>query len=294
MAKEITPVVESFWLAQQLEKNDGTICLLDGSWHMPFSKRNAWQEYYRRHIPYALFFNIEECCDKNSNLPFMLPTAEEFETYVGSLGISNETHVVIYDNHAGLGMFSSPRIWWMFRAFGHEKVSVLDGGFPRWEKDGFTETDEIPKVGPKTFKANYRPDLVRTYEDIERNLTSNEFVLVDARPSGRFCGTSPEPRPDIKGGHVPGAISIPFSSLLLPQRKALKMPETNERNMKEAGVDMERSIVTMCGDGLNSAFISLVCHQMGKTDVAIYDGSWTEYYARAPFDKKEDVPARAF
>ncbi len=187
-------MVTTKWLAEKLTSNATNFRVLDGSWHMPFTRRKPMQEFYHKHIPGALFFGIDDCCDKDTELDHMLPAAEKFENYVGSLGINNDTHVVVYDNNENFGLFSAQRVWWTFRAFGHEQVSILDGGLPKWEKDGYETTDEVLAVEAQTFKANFQSQLVRSFDDLQKNLESKEFTVLDARPAGRFEGTSPEPR----------------------------------------------------------------------------------------------------
>lgn len=183
------------WLAEKLASGAKGLRVLDSSWHLPNSGRNGAQEYAEKHIPGALFFDLDECCDKKSSLGHMLPSPQDFEKYVGNLGINNNTHVIVYDNNETFGVFSCPRVWWTFKVFGHESVSILNGGLPRWCASNLEVTKEVPKVQPEIFKANFLSHLVKSFEDVEANLTSAEYQVVDARASGRFNGTSPEPRP---------------------------------------------------------------------------------------------------
>ena len=192
----VSAIVSTDFLFQRLVSNTQNLRVLDCSWHklMPFSKRDAQQEFYREHIPGAQFFDIDKCCDQSSPLPHMIPSTEEFEKYVGKLGIDNSTHVVCYDN-SDFGIFSAQRVWWMFRLFGHSLVSVLDGGFPKWNREQLAVTDEVDKVHPVIYKAVLRTELVKSFEDMQKNLSSKEMQVIDARPAGRFEGTTPEPRP---------------------------------------------------------------------------------------------------
>ena len=171
------------------------LSVLDCSWHMPIAKRNARREFTQSHIPGAQFFDIDECCDKSSEYDHMLPQKEEFEEYVGKMGVGNHIHVVVYDNNANFGLFSAPRVWWMFRMYGHSSVSVLDGGFPKWIEKEYGTTDERADLPPQTFKAFPNNDFVKSYDDMLENLTKKSFAVVDARSAGRFEGTAPEPRP---------------------------------------------------------------------------------------------------
>lgn len=179
----MSPLVSVQWLAKSLKTGTPNLRVLDGSWHKPSSKRDAWREYQNKHIPGAVFFDIEKCRDRNNKVPLMLPSPGEFEKYAGNLGINNRTHVVVYDNNASVGLFSAPRVWWMFRVFGHDSVSVLDGGLPRWLDAGYECTHEIPKIKKQNFKAAFRPEMVKSFEDIRTNLKDGQFQIVDTRSS---------------------------------------------------------------------------------------------------------------
>ena len=194
MSANITTVVSTKWLSDKLASNPSNFRLLDGSWHLPSLKRDPKKEYLQEHIPTAQFFDIEECRDKSTDIDDMLPSPEEFNAYVGNLGIDNNTHVVIYDNNEKVGMLSAQRVWWVFRVFGHEKVSVVDGGLPKWKKDGYGLTDVIEKVEKKQFKSVYHPEMVVSFDEMVANLEKKEFTVADARPPGRYDGTAPEPR----------------------------------------------------------------------------------------------------
>lgn len=191
----IPTIVSTKWLADKLAAGLKDLRIVDGSWYLPSMKRNTTEEYKQKHIPEAVFFNIDECIDTSTNLDHMLPEASCFEKTVGDLGINNKDHVVIYDSNETFGLFSAQRVWWTFRAFGHEKVSVLDGGLAKWCAEGRSVTSNVTKVTSDTFKANLCSNLVKSFEDIERNIESMKiFQLLDARPAGRFDGTAPEPR----------------------------------------------------------------------------------------------------
>ena len=180
-------------LCDALEKSPGKIKVLDASWHMPVTKRNGLQEYTEiGHIPVAQFFDHMECRDKKSEYKFMNPKASEFEEYVGSIGIGNDDHVVLYENEEA-GFFSGPRAWWLFRVFGHQKVSILDGGFTRWVAEGKAISKEVAPVTKKKFKATYNPNLVKSLDDILKNMKDPKCQVVDARPKGRFTGADMEP-----------------------------------------------------------------------------------------------------
>ena len=199
MSVRAAALVSCRWLADKLASAAGNLRVLDGSWHLPSTNRNAKVEYLRQHIPGAVHFDIDECADKSSSFDHMLPQPHQFEQYVGSLGISNGTHVVVYDNNEKFGLFSAQRVWWTFRVFGHNQVSVLNGGLPQWLAEGFDVTDIVPSPSPEKFKASFNANLVKGLEDLEENIAegSKNFTVLDARPAGRFEGTAPEPRPGI-------------------------------------------------------------------------------------------------
>lgn len=167
--------------------------VLDCSWHFPSSGRDPLKEYQVKHIAGAQFFDIGECADKSSHLSHMLPIPRVFEDYVGERGINNDTHVIVYDT-SEMGMFSCQRVWWTFRVFGHEMVSILNGGLVKWEEESHPLTDVVPSYPREEFVARLRPGLIKCFEDVEANLAEQEFVVVDARSPGRFEGREPEPR----------------------------------------------------------------------------------------------------
>lgn len=199
--RKVSTLVSTKWLADQLAQPSApALRVLDGSFHLPFMKRNAFQEFCQGHITGAQFFDLDACSDKSSEYDHMLPPGEQFANYVGNLGIDNDTHIVVYDNNDTFGLFSAQRVWWTFRIFGHPLVSVLNGGLPAWKRDGYDLTDEIDKVDAKVFKAATRNDaLIKSFEQMKANVAEGcqDFAVMDARPAGRFEGTSPEPRPGL-------------------------------------------------------------------------------------------------
>ncbi|KAF6340713.1 thiosulfate sulfurtransferase [Rhinolophus ferrumequinum] len=186
-------LVSTKWLAETVRAGrlGPGLRVLDASWYSP-GTREARKEYLERHVPGASFFDIEECKDKSSPYEMMLPSEAVFADYVGRLGISNDTHVVVYDGDQ-LGSFYAPRVWWMFRVFGHRTVSVLNGGFRNWLKEGHPVTSEPSRPEPAVFKATLDRSLLKTYEQVLENLQSKRFQLVDSRSQGRYLGTEPEP-----------------------------------------------------------------------------------------------------
>lgn len=201
MAASIRALVPGQWLAEAIGNKlvGPKLRILDTSWYLPKTKRDPRAEFAQKHIPGSSFFDIDDCCDKTSKLDHMLPTSDQFAQYVGDLGIGNETHVVVYDT-SGLGSFSAPRVWWMFRVFGHMSVSVLDGGLKHWEANGHKVTSEPTTVERAHFTATLNQPWVKNYEEVLENVrTGGQVQVVDARSEGRFDGTEPEPREGKQG-----------------------------------------------------------------------------------------------
>lgn len=271
-------VVSAKWLLGKIGDKSSNIRILDGSYHLPNANRNAKAEYQNDHLPGALFFDIDGCSDDQSSLPHMLPSTKQFKTYVGeTLGIDNGTHVIVYDTSENFGLFSAPRVWWTFRVFGHDNVSILDGGIPKWRDLGYPLTKEIHSVTPTDFAVHYRPYLVKNFEEIEQNIQSQEWQAVDARSKERFEGTGPEPRPGIKSGHFHGAFNIPFQSIVDPSSKTVLDTSRLAKLFEESKVDLNKPMLATCGTGMTACCISLAAFLCGKEDIPVYDGSWTEW-----------------
>eukprot|EP00435_Cladocopium_sp_Y103_P076494 s1_g233.t1 len=237
--------------------------------------RDTRREYEDRHIPGAVFLDLDEISDQQSPFPHMLPSPDEFSSHVGQLGLGNTHHVVIYD---GDGLFSAARFWWMFRVMGHEKVSVLDGGLPKWLVEGRRTATGIERPTAQQFVARPNPAMRREIDDIERNLKSLREQVVDARSHGRFAGTDPEPRPELSSGHMPGSLSLPFGELL-NEDGTLKPPADLRQTFERAGVDLKRPVVTTCGSGVTAAIPYLALTVLEHPNISLYDGSWSEWAA---------------
>jgi len=214
----------------------------------------------------------------------MLPTPADFGTAVGALGIGNDDIVVVYD---GAGIFAAPRVWWTFRVFGHDCVAVLDGGLPKWRREGHPIESGPVHPTAKVFRAGFRPGLVRDYDAMLTNVTSGREVVLDARSEGRFKGTEPEPRPGLAGGHIPGSRSLPFQALIDDAGGTMKPAAELARIFADAGVETGRPVSASCGSGLTAAILAFGLHLAGHEDAAVYDGSWSEWGARpgAPVER---------
>lgn len=283
MAAQTRALVAARWLADAVKSNrvGPNLRILDASWYLPKMKRNAWAEFEQTHIPGASFFDIDECCDKSSEFDHMLPTTVgEFADYAGNLGIGNNTHVVVYDA-SDFGLFSAPRVWWMFRVFGHNSVSVLDGGLKNWLREGHPVTEQYSKPARTEFKASFNKSWVKTYEDVLNNIKTNAFQVVDARANGRFRGVEPEPRANTEPGHIPGSINMPFPSFL-DSTSGLEHPvEELTKLFQQAGVDMQKPFWVTCGSGVTACHIALAAHLCGHPGVCLYDGAWSEWFTKA-------------
>jgi len=250
---------------------------VDGTWHMPQAKRDPRAEFEAAHIPGAVFFDIDAIADRTTSLPHMLPTAEEFATAVGALGIGGGDQVVVYDVR---GVVSAARVWWTFRAFGHDAVAVLDGGLRKWQAEGRPVEGGPAAPARRTFTARRRPELVRDLEAMRTNVTSRAAQVLDARSAGRFAGTEPEPRPGLRGGHIPGSLNLPYETLYRADG-TLKPPDELRAAITAAGVDLARPVVTSCGSGVTASVLALALYLAGRRDAAVYDGSWSEWGAHA-------------
>ncbi len=267
-------VVDAEWLEQRL----GTpgLSIVDGSWYLPAQKRDPKAEYDAAHVPGAIFFDQDVVVDPDSPLPHTLPRPEVFAQHVGSMGISADDTIVVYD---GPGVFSAPRVWWMFRVMGVFQVYLLDGGFDGWKMEGRSITAERTKIAPCVFFANFDEEHVADLAEMRRIVKTGESQIADARPAGRFQGVEPEPRAGVRSGHMPGAKSVP--ALTLSENGKLFPVNRLREVLQDAGIDLSKPVVTSCGSGITAAAITLALESVGHTDNKLYDGSWTEWGGRS-------------
>lgn len=271
----LPPVVSTHWLAERLDQLD--VRVLDASWYLPSSGRNGRAEFLVGHIPGARYFDLDAVSDDRTSLPHMLPTAARFAEYVGMLGVGNDNTIVVYDG-SGANL-SAGRAWWMFRAFGHDRVAVLDGGSKKWRAEGRAMERGIPRVEPAVFSAKLRPGTVRTMDDVADALRSGAAQVVDMRSHGRFEGSDAEPRPGLPSGHMPGALNLPYPTLVAADGTLLPPDELNQR-LAAAGLRLDRPIIASCGSGVSACVLLLALDTLGVQGAALYDGSWTEWVTR--------------
>jgi thiosulfate/3-mercaptopyruvate sulfurtransferase len=272
MLDNLGPLVSTAWLEAALGRPD--LVVLDASWYLPQTGRDAREEYLHRHIPGALFYDLDAISDPLSPLPHMLGEADHFASAMGALGISNDSVVVCYDG-SGANL-SAARAWWTCKVFGHDRAAVLDGGLVAWQREGRPLESGAVQRPAARFTASYRKELVRSIVDVRDALERSSAQVVDARSAGRFTGREPEPRPGLRPGHMPGAHNLPYPELVDAEGRLLPPEQLRER-FQSAGVDLSRPVVTSCGSGVSAAALLLALERLGHRQHALYDGSWAEY-----------------
>jgi thiosulfate/3-mercaptopyruvate sulfurtransferase len=264
-------LVSTEWLEAHLGAPD--LRVLDGSMFLPGVPRDAKAEYLDGHIPGALFFDIEEISDSASALPHMVPPVEKFVSRVRAMGVGDGHRVVVYDSQ---GLFSAPRVWWMFRLFGKEDVAVLDGGLPKWKAEGRPMEDGAPMPRDRHFTARRNAALIRDVTQVARAAKLGDEQIVDARSPGRFRGEEPEPRAGLRPGHIPGSVNVHYRALL-NEDGTMKDADALRAAFEAGGTDLSRPIVTTCGSGISACILALALERIGHRRHAVYDGSWTEW-----------------
>lgn len=264
-------LVSTDWLAQHLKDPD--LRILDASWYMPDSGRDAKVEYAAGHIPGARFFDIDEISDQRSALPHMAPPAEKFVSRMRAMGVGDGHQVVVYD---GSGLFSAARVWWTFRLMGKTDVAVLDGGLPKWRAEGRELEDMAPVLRDRHITASRQAGLVKDVTQVAHASKLGEAEIIDARSAPRFRGEVAEPRPGLRAGHIPGSRNVPFAEVLNPDGTMKDVPALRAV-FEAAGVDLARPAITTCGSGVTAAILALALERVGHRNWALYDGSWAEW-----------------
>ncbi len=275
MADPKDALVSTDWLAERLDAPD--VRIVDGSWFLPDAGRDGRQEFAAEHIPGAVFFDIDDIADNDSGLPHTMPSPEKFSSRVRELGLGDGGHIVAYDSG---NWMAAARVWWMFRVFGHDDVSVLDGGLEKWRAEGRSVSDVPIMLRDRHFTARKNTFLLRDVDQLLANIDSGREQVVDVRAPGRFNGTEPEPRAGLRSGHIPGSLNLPFAMLFDGESQTLRDPEILRTLITDAGIDLGRPIVTSCGSGVTACVAALALHLIGHRDIAVYDGSWSEWGSR--------------
>ncbi len=264
-------LVSTDWLAAHL--NDPDLRILDASWHMPATGRDARAEYDAAHIPGARFFDIDAISDKRSALPHMAPPVEMFISRMRAMGVGDGHQVVVYDNS---DVRSAARVWWTFRLMGKTDVAVLDGGLAKWQAEGRPVEDMAPILRDRHITVQRQAGLVRDVTQVALASKLADYQIVDARAPERFRGEAAEPRPGLRSGHIPGARNVPFGRLLNADG-TMKAPDALRAEFESAGVDLKQPVITSCGSGITAAVLSLALERIGHRNHSLYDGSWTEW-----------------
>ncbi len=266
-------LVSTDWLAAHLKDPD--LRILDGSWYLPTEDRDPKAEYDAAHIPGARFFDIDDISDHRSELPHMAPPVEKFMSRLRAMGVGDGHQVVVYD---GAGLKSAARVWWLFRLMGQNNIAVLDGGLPKWQAEGHPVEDLPPVIRDRHMTVRVQNSLVRDVTQVSAAAKLGDHEIIDARAAARFRGEAPEPREGLRAGHIPGSKNLPYTDLFTADG-TMKDAAGIRATLEAAGVDLGKPAITTCGSGVTAAVLSLALERIGKTDHALYDGSWSEWGA---------------
>jgi thiosulfate/3-mercaptopyruvate sulfurtransferase len=271
MQNDPKTLVSSKWLKSNM--SEPHVRILDASWHLPAEKRDPQKEFYDGHIPNARFFDIDDISDHRSTLPHMVPPIEKFMSRVRALGIGDGHQIVVYDSK---GLFSAARVWWLFRLMGHETIAVLDGGLPKWISDGNSIDTTAPTIRDRHMTVHQNLQMVYDVTQVAHAAKLKDHEIIDARSTARFRGEASEPRPGLRSGHIPNSKNLPFNHVLNNDQTMKSVDELN-KIFTNAGIDLKKPAITTCGSGITAAVLSLALEKIGKSDHALYDGSWTEW-----------------
>jgi len=280
-------LVTTEWLANEMGACD--LRIVDASRHLPDAQRDAHAEYAAGHIPGAVFMDLEELVDNQALIENTLPSAAKFASRMQALGLGDGSRIVLYDDSA---VKSSARAWFMFKLFGAENVAILDGGIAKWKAEGRELAQGVQKLRHRHFTVWSDPARLRSKAQVLGNIASKAELVVDARGAPRFTGTDPEPRPGIASGHIPCSLNVPYASLFNPDG-TWKSPEGIRQAFISGGVDLDQPIITSCGSGITACALAFGLHLIGKDDVSLYDGSWTEWGADPETPKELGAAALA-
>ena len=272
-------------ITEWFEKNLSKVKIFDASWHMPSTKRNAIKEYENKHIPGAMFWDVDKHSDNDSPYPHMMSNSDYWTRMLWSFGIQNNDHIIVYDNS---DIYSSCRLWFSLKYFGHEKVSVLDGGMKKWLKENRTTDNKInqdlgkfssiDKLNPTTkYSVNEKSELIKNKLQIDENIKKQSFQTVDARSRDRFEGKAEEPRPGLKKGCIIGSKNIPFKECINSKTNTFKSKNELSVIFTKNGIDISKPIVFTCGSGMTATVLGLAYSIISGKNAAVYDGSWSEY-----------------
>jgi thiosulfate/3-mercaptopyruvate sulfurtransferase len=269
-----SPLVSTAWLAEHLDAPD--VIVIDASMHLPTTGRDANAEYLVEHIPGALRFDIDVISDPSSSLPHTMPQPHVFSSQMRKLGIGDGQTIVAYDS---VGLYSSPRAWWMFKTMGVDQIFILDGGLPKWKAEGRSVEGGAVVRPERHFTARMDNGALASFDDVSKTIRDGSAQILDARAAGRFSGETPEPRAGMRSGHMPGAFNLPFTNLLR-EDGTLKPAEDLRAIYAEAGIDLAKPVITSCGSGVTAAVLTLGLSILGAPNLKLYDGSWSEWGSR--------------